>query len=105
MPFSHAETFTTATVTSLPDEIVIVCRTRFFEQLGQVPELRALIPFVHQWYATPSKLRWQDTHGRVHAIDQGDGGEQGDALMPGLFCLALRPALTEIQERLPQGAL
>ena len=38
-------------------------------------------------------------------IEQGDGGEQGDALMPALFCLALRPALLEIQAWLSPGDL
>ena len=60
---------------------------------------------MHQWYATPSQLRWRDALGQVHALVQGDGGEQGDALMPALFCLALRPAVCEIQEKLPAGAV
>ena len=41
----------------------------------------------------------------MHSIVQGDGGEQGDALMPALFCLALRRALEEIQELVPQGGM
>eukprot|EP00959_Pyramimonas_sp_CCMP1952_P398918 8359332-Pyramimonas_sp.AAC.1 len=35
---------------------------------------------------------------------QGDGGEQGDALMPRLFCLALHPALQAIRARLRPGS-
>ena len=42
--------------------------------------------------------------GQTHVIHQGDGGEQGDALMPALFCLALKPALEAIKAYLPDGA-
>ena len=38
-----------------------------------------------------------------HLIPQGDGGEQGDALMPALFSLALQPALERIRALLPQA--
>ena len=34
------------------------------------------------------------------AIYQGESGEQRDALMPALFYLALKPALSEINARL-----
>eukprot|EP00959_Pyramimonas_sp_CCMP1952_P101462 2122694-Pyramimonas_sp.AAC.1 len=56
------------------------------------------------WYAVPSQYKWKDDHGRVHTIPQGDGGEQGDALMPALFCLALHTALEQIKAALPEGA-
>ena len=58
---------------------------------------------ISKWYGTISKFLWTDAEGKRHLIEQGDGGEQGDALMPALFCLALQPALTEIQSRLPPG--
>ena len=38
-------------------------------------------------------------------MTQGEGGERGDALMPALFCLAMKPALEEIQRRLQPGDL
>ena len=47
----------------------------------------------------------RDAAGHIHEINQGDGGEQGDALMPALFCLALKPALDAIQAALPDGAI
>jgi hypothetical protein len=34
---------------------------------------------------------------------QGEGGEQGDALMPVLFCMAMKGALDEIQAELRPG--
>ena len=72
-----------------------------FEQLHLIPALHGLIPFVRQWYSRPTTFLWYDSEGQPHEVTQGDGGEQGDALMPGLFCLALRGALAEIQELLP----
>ena len=50
-----------------------------------------------------AEFRFRDAQGEVHTIWQGDEGEQGDALMPGLFCLALRRSLQEIQDTLPPG--
>ena len=37
-------------------------------------------------------------------ILQIDGGEQGDALMSALFCLALLPAMEELKSKLSSGA-
>ena len=34
-----------------------ICRARMFEQLLAHPSLQALVPFVRQWYATPSQFR------------------------------------------------
>ena len=81
-----------------------VCRARIFEELRAHDELRDLIPFVTMWYGTASLFYWRDQNGTTHEIRQGDGGEQGDALMPGLFCLAMRRALINIQASLPDGA-
>ena len=72
-----------------------------FEQLLRRPELHELIPFIRLWYGNASEFRWVDDHGRSHTIIQGDGGEQGDALMPALFCLALHPALEQLRAELP----
>ena len=62
------------------------------------------MPHVRQWYAIPSQFRWRDDQGQVHHRTQAEGGEQGDALMPALFCLALHPALQRIKALLPQDA-
>eukprot|EP00959_Pyramimonas_sp_CCMP1952_P111273 2327799-Pyramimonas_sp.AAC.1 len=75
-----------------------------FEELMRNPALHKLLPFVRQWYGDVSQFRWRDAQNNVYAIPQGDGGEQGDALMPALFCMALQPALLHIRERLPPGA-
>ena len=67
-------------------------------------QLHGLVPFVRQWYGVQSQFKWRDDAGHVHTIRQGDGGEQGDALMPALFCLALQPALQRIRAALPPGS-
>ena len=72
-----------------------------FEALLSDRRLHSLIPFVRQWYALPSKFQWRDDAGIVHDVMQGDGGEQGDAPMLTIFCLALRPGLEAIKARLP----
>ena len=43
------------------------------------------MPFVSSLHGRPSTNLWEDELGVVHDIQQGDGGEQGDALMPMLF--------------------
>ena len=68
------------------------------------PELNDMLPFVRQWYAGQTHYLWHDEHGTAWPVLQGDGGEQGDALMPALFCLALREALEEMQGLLPNGS-
>ena len=63
-----------------------------------------MIPFVKLWYTIPSSFLWADDDGTKHRITQGDGGEQGDAMMPGLFSLALHPALERIRQELADGS-
>ena len=62
-----------------------VCRVRIFEELQAHEELRDLLPFITMWYGTASLFYWRDQNGIT--------SEQDDALMPGLFCLAMRRAL------------
>ena len=62
-----------------------------------------LLPFVRLFHGSPSTFLWEDTMGGVHHILQGEGGEQGDPLMPMLFSLGLHAALVAISERLEDG--
>ena len=55
-----------------------------------------LLPFVSTFYGRPSTYLWEDELGVVHDIQQGEGGEQGDALMPMLFRLGQHLALVAI---------
>ena len=82
-----------------------VSRARMFDRLLATPSLRPMLPFVRLWYSTPSQAIWADDAGSTHVVSSAEGGEQGDALMPGLFCVALGPALLEIQSRLAPGDL
>lgn len=67
--------------------------------------LRDVLPHVRMWYGTASQGTWSDEGGVCYVVQQGEGGEQGDALMPALFFLAPRPALRSIQSRLRKRAV
>ena len=60
------------------------------------------LPFVLQFYGSPSSYLWEDSDGVVHEVLQGEGGEQGDALMPALFSFGQHDPLVAIQGRLAQ---
>ena len=49
--------------------------------------------------------KWQDELGIVHDVPQGEGGEQGDALMPALFSLGQHPAFEAVQSELLEALL
>ena len=55
-----------------------------------------MLPFVRMFYGSPSEYLWEDNQGNVHVVPQGEGGEQGDAMMPLLFCLDLQASSTTI---------
>ena len=80
-----------------------VHRARIFEELLAHPVLRDLVPHVRMWYGTRSTFVWTDESGESHLVEQAEGGEQGDPLMPALFCLAVRPALQAAQGMLQSG--
>ena len=63
------------------------------------------VPFVRQFYGSPSRYVWEDDSGEVHDIDQGEGGVQGDPVMPMLFSLGQHNALRAVQARLQEGEL
>ena len=60
-------------------------RKAMLEGLEKVPGGSAVLPFVRLFYSSPSKSLWEDDEGVRHTIHQGEGGEQGDTLMPLLF--------------------
>ena len=62
-----------------------------------------MLPFVRLFYSDPSVFLWEDDLGAVHHIVQGEGGKQGDPLMPLLFCLGQHAALVAVAERLEVG--
>ena len=62
-----------------------------------------MLPFVRMFYGSPSEYLWEDNEGNVHSIPQGEGGEQGDAMMLLLFCLGQQEALQAGQRQLQAG--
>ena len=55
-----------------------------------------VLRLVNMFCGAPSKSLWEDDSGTVHTIDQGEGGEQGDALMPLLYSLGQHGALQKL---------
>ena len=55
-----------------------------------------LIPFVRCFFGSPSTYLWEDEMGVTHEIPQGDGGEEGDPLMPLLFALRQHTSLVGV---------
>ena len=70
-----------------------ISRRAMFQGVADMPDGDQLIPFIRHFYEEPSTFLWEDEVGEVHKIRQGEGGEQGDPLMPLLFCLGQHRAL------------
>ena len=71
-------------------------------ELAKLPEASKIMNFVTLFYGEVSKYYWTDEVGKVWEVTQGDGGEQGDPLMPQLFALGLSPALREAKQKLQE---
>ena len=80
-----------------------VSRRAMLSALHARPDLQQLLPFAHQFYGAPSVYTWIDCNATSHDIAQGEGGEQGDPLMPALYALAQQPALHDVQAALREG--
>ena len=78
-------------------------RAAMLRKLASLPKARAALPFVRLSYATPTEYVWTDDKGQPHPIPQGEGGEQGDPLMPLLFALGVHDALADVSARLLPG--
>ena len=62
------------------------------------------MPLVGMLCGQESRFLWTDAEGCSHTIVQGEGGEQGDPLMPALFALAQHDALVAAKADLRKGA-
>ena len=80
-----------------------ISRKNMLEALMAMPGGSEALPFVRSFYGQPSRYVWEDELGEVHHINQGEGGEQGDALMPLLFFLGQHAALEAVKARLLPG--
>ncbi len=72
-------------------------RAAMLTGVRRLPTAHRLLPFLLQTYGQPSTYLWHDGDGVVHKILQGEGGEQGDALMPALYSIGQAEALREAQ--------
>ena len=78
----------------------LISRKSMLEALMRVDGGPAIRPFVRMFYVQPSSYLWEGDDGTVHHIEQGQGGEQGDPLMPLLFALGQHAALCAIDNSL-----
>ena len=60
----------------------LVSRNAMLNGLLEMVDGEQLLPFARLFYSQPSTYLWDDDAGTTHRIQQGEGGEQGDALMP-----------------------
>ena len=76
-----------ATITSIDGVSAYdsISRRAMLEELEKVAGGREVLPFVLMFYGSPSSYLWEDEGGVTHIIAQGEGGEQGDPLVPLLF--------------------
>ena len=81
----------------------LISRVSMMKSLRHAVDGESIIPFVRSFYGQPSTYFWGDDSGEVHSIPQGEGGEQGDPLMPLLFCLGQHPALAAVSAALQDG--
>ena len=77
-----------------------IARRAMFRGLADLPDGEKLIPFVRLFYDSPSRYWWEDELGETRTVHQGEGGEQGDPLMPLLFSLGQHRALVGVQAHL-----
>ena len=73
------------------------------EGLRDEAALLPLLPYVAQFYGSPSTYLFFDESGCPSDIHQGEGGEQGDPLMPALYALGQHKALLQAREALLPG--
>ena len=62
-----------------------------------------IFPFMRCFFGNPSTHLWEDEMGITQCISQGEGGEQGDPLMPLLFALGQHGAFEAIHENMRPG--
>ena len=80
-----------------------ISRAAIFRGVADMSHGDKLIPFIRQFYSTPSRYLWENEVGENVDIFQGEGGEQGDPLMPMLFSLGQHRALVAANAELREG--
>ena len=74
----------------------LISRNAMMQCVRRMDEGEQILPFIRAFCGQPSTYLWEDDVGEVHIIPQGERGEQGDPLMPLLFCLSQHPALAAV---------
>ena len=83
-----------------------ISRQSMLSALASRPDLAGVLPFASTLYGSPSTYLSYDKRGIAHEVRQGEGGEQGDPLMPCLFALGQHEALQQARHHLhPSDAL
>ena len=72
---------------SLPWQRRDYLRGAMLDKLRTTPALAAALRFTRLFYGSPSTYLWTDAAGTTHQVRQGEGGEQGDPLMPAFYPL------------------
>ena len=80
-----------------------VHRSAMLAKLLEIPELQGPLKFARFACAETTTYVWEDDEGVRHHIRQGEGGEQGDPLMPLLFSLGVHNALAAGKSRMAPG--
>ena len=78
----------------------LISRKSMLEVLMRVEGGPSIMPCVSMFYGQPLSGLWESDNGTVHTIEQGEGGEQDDPLMPLLFALGQHAALSAIDNSL-----
>ena len=71
----------------------LISRNSMLRGLLRMENGDQILPFVRCFCGRPSMYLWEDELGETQQIPQGEGGEQGDPLMPMLFSFGQHPAL------------
>ena len=79
------------------------CKQIKAAMLTRLSKMRKLLPFVRLSYAGLSSHMWFDEKGERHVVNQAEGGEQGNALMPLLFSIGIQGALEVVAGQLQDG--
>ena len=74
----------------------LVSRKAMLQALMSIERGSAAISFVRMSYGQASTYLWEDDEGHVHRIEQGEGGEQGDPMMPigSAYCTLCHPGFS-----------
>ena len=80
-----------------------VSRQAMLTALATHPTTAALLPLARSFYGAPSEYVWYDQSLTPHTIAQGEGGEQGDPLMPAFFNITIHSELQAISHHLQPG--